>query len=222
MKAIELAIAAALAATGCKGVFGPSIEGSGKPGTRTVTVGSGKDVGEFKKIESNGSFNVQVKIGPQSDLTITGDDNIVKIVEVAVNGDTLVVKTNQNFSSNLPIMISVTMPELTGASTNGSGNISVDGINGQEVAFSVSGSGNIDATGKAESVTADISGSGEISVEKLAAHKLNADISGSGSVKANVSDQITASIAGSGDVLYKGSPKDVTKAIAGSGSVKPF
>jgi len=222
MKAIPLVIATALAATGCKGIFGPHIEGSGKPGTRTVTVGSGKTLSEFKKIELDGAFDLEAKIGAQSDITVSGDDNLVNIVEFAMNGDTLVVKTSQNYSTHNPLKVSFTAPELQALSLNGSGNAHIDGLKGEDVSLEINGSGSVIATGSADKLTAAINGSGDMDLANLVAKQSATDISGSGSIKTNVTDSLTASLSGSGDILYKGSPKNVAKSINGSGEVKPF
>ena len=43
-----------------------------------------------------------------------------------------------------------------------------------------------------------------------------------GTIKVNASDSLNASVSGSGDILYKGSPKDLGKSINGSGEIRPL
>src|SRR4051812_27028585 len=53
---------------------GPQIVGSGKTGSAT------KKVGSFKTIELHGSFDANFSTGPQTELKIEGDDNLVNLV----------------------------------------------------------------------------------------------------------------------------------------------
>jgi len=220
MKAIALAFVAGSMAMGCtKMVLNNSISGSGKPGTRTVAVGAGKTISDFKKIEHDGALAIEVKTGPQSDLVVTGDDNLINLIEFSNSGDTLVVKSSEQWSENLPLKVTVTVPDLQGVSLNGSGDVTADGLKGDEIAFSIGGSGHLKATGVAKTVDASIDGSGHIDLAGLAAPKAKASISGSGAIDVNATDSLDASISGSGTVRYKGSPKNLAKSISGSGEI---
>lgn len=225
MKSLALVLVGVVAATGCHGLhglhFGSSVQGSGKSATRKVSVGPGKEVKSFTKINTHGSFDVNVKIGAQSDLVVTGDDNIVKLVEFRVDGQTLHIKTTDSYSTHLGLKVDVTVPKLNGYSIDGSGDAVIAGAQGEELGLSISGSGSIRASGSSKKLSAAISGSGDIDASEVTADSASADISGSGTIKVGKSQALAAAIAGSGDILYKGKPS-VSKSIHGSGDVRPF
>jgi len=197
------------------------VQGSGKSVTRKVSVGPGKEVQNFTKIDTHGSFDVSVKVGMQSELIVTGDDNIVKLVNFKVEGQTLHIKTKDSYSSHLGLKVAITVPKLTGLTIDGSGDATISGAQGEDLGLSIDGSGSIKATGSSKRLSAAISGSGDIDASEVTADSVSADVSGSGTIKVGKSQAIAATIAGSGDILYKGKPT-VSKSIHGSGEVLPL
>jgi hypothetical protein len=66
-----------------------------------------------------------------------------------------------------------------------------------------------------------ISGSGLIDLAGLTANQANTITSGSGTIRLHVVSSLDCKISGSGDVMYKGSPK-IKTSISGSGRVIPI
>lgn len=187
--------------------------------TKTITAGPGKALASFTKVKSYGSFDVEIKQGPQSDVVIEGDENIVKIVECKVEGDALIIKTTENYTTSTKLVVKVTMPAIDGLDLSGSGSINASDVSGDKLAIDLSGSGDITVNGKVRSLTADISGSGGIEASALEAEDATVDIAGSGSARVFANGALTGEISGSGDIRYKGSPK-LTKDINGSGEIE--
>ncbi|MCI0751386.1 MAG: DUF2807 domain-containing protein [Flammeovirgaceae bacterium] len=106
------------------------------------------------------------------------------------------------------------------SSVSGSGDVTANLAIAGDADFNVSGSGKIIASGSSQEVEAKISGSGKVLAADLVTNKCEVRISGSGDVEINVKEELDATIAGSGDVRYKGEPKRVNANASGSGSVK--
>jgi hypothetical protein len=102
---------------------------------------------------------------------------------------------------------------------SGSGRILLDDMNYPFIAANVSGSGAILLKGQSEEVEFSVSGSGEVDALQCPAKTAEVHVSGSGTVRLNVSDALEAHISGSGDVWYEGSPSLDTH-ISGSGHVR--
>jgi hypothetical protein len=215
MKAIALSVVAIVAAFSVAAQIQKTVHGSGKKATRAV-----KGLPKFRKVHLENSIDLEVKAGPQSDLKITGDDNLIKLIKVEVKGDTLHIGSKENLSSKIGLKASFTSSSLTGIEISGSGDATVAGLKADKAEFAISGSGDIKAAGQANSVKTSIAGSGDIDLSNLRVRNASASIAGSGDIKLNVSDSLAASIAGSGDVVYIGKPK-VSKTIVGSGDVRP-
>ena len=84
----------------------------------------------------------------------------------------------------------------------------------------VSGSGDVALTSARNGLSADVVGSGDVVVGRVGG-PLHARIAGSGDVKVHDGDasDVTASIAGSGDLRYGGAARSLDAHIAGSGDV---
>ncbi|WP_282125821.1 head GIN domain-containing protein [Marinifilum flexuosum] len=104
---------------------------------------------------------------------------------------------------------------------SGSGNIIIDKLKAENVECHISGSGDIRLKGECkEELEIHISGSGDIEAGNFEAKVADIHISGSGDCKVYASESITARVAGSGDIYYRGNPKDVNCKSVGSGSIK--
>ena len=209
-----IALFGTLFTAGCTSAWAATVQGSGVAKTET------RDVGAFSLVRLDGSADVKVTIGEKPSLTISGDDNILPLIETTVKDNQLVITSHGSISPKLPLKAEITTPSLTGFAINGSGDVKIAGLNEKEFAASIRGSGDMTVTGAAESLKVDIKGSGDAKLDGLAAKKATVSVSGSGDVQVNATDSLTATVAGSGDVRYSGEPKELVKSVAGSGSVQ--
>lgn len=102
---------------------------------------------------------------------------------------------------------------------SGSGTITADNVTAERVRGRISGSGDIEMSGTAGTIQLGISGSGSVDMSQLAVKEADVRISGSGGIRVNVSDELTGTVSGSGNVWYKGRPI-VDVSTPGSGDVR--
>src|SRR3546814_9268518 len=100
------------------------------------------------QVDLRGSDDIDVRVGPAFAIHATGPAELLDKLEIVRDGDTLKVGRRGNSVSwggdkGRAIKIMVTMPALRGASVAGSGNLSVDRVEGYDFAASASGSGNL-------------------------------------------------------------------------------
>lgn len=212
-----------------------------------VTVGSGKvvtasrSVGAFTRLELNCSADVTIAFGPQQEVTLEGEDNILPLIDTRLANGTLIIeaKPDANFSNKKPLIVHIVAPVLTsihdtssgqvemGAwtvdnlelSVSGSGSIKIASLDTPALIARLSGSGNITiAGGKSKNQTITASASGDYDALAMESVKVNAIASGSGNVSVWVTGSLSASVSGSGSVRYYGSPA-VDQSDKGSGSV---
>lgn len=214
-----------------------STKGSGKLATDT------RSLPEFQAVSLKGSVDLVVKQGPQS-VQVQADDNLLALIETVVEstpqGATLVVrnKRGESFSTRNKMLVTVSVPKLTGVAAEGAGDIQVDAFNtpvlklalsgsgnarlqklsAGEFGISISGSGDVSADGSATKVKVSIAGSGDVRLSDLKGEEVSVNIAGSGDAAVHASKSLEVSIAGSGDVSYSGNPA-VKSSVAGSGSV---
>lgn len=214
-----------------------TIQGNGKIITETRNVSAG-----FSGVHTSGSFDIHIQDGPQDGkIKIEGDEKIIEKITVEVKDNQLHIGFQKGFSLRFSktIKISFRAKNLSTLALSGSGTIQADGTqNVKDFTASLSGSGDINAKVKAVNTSASISGSGDIvlagetdefsigisgsgdiSAFKLIAQNVNVRVSGSGDSEISVKNSLTGSVAGSGDIRYKGNPSKIKVNASGSGDI---
>ena len=233
--------AAVIAASAVTSACGQTRTEDGGP-----TVARNYQVGNFNQIEVAGPYDVQIRTGASPSASARGSEKLLEHTIVEVRGDKLVIRPKREngwfggWSSNGKASFTVTVPQLRGATIAGSGDITVDRVQGdrfdgtvagsgglnvgqlevQALKLSIAGSGGAKATsGRAQTVGLEIAGSGDIDARGIQAQDADVSIAGSGSVATHASGTAKVSIMGSGDVDVSGGAKcSISK--AGSGDVR--
>lgn len=217
---------------------GPGVAGSGSGTTRTYAVS------DFSALSLRGSDDVDVRVGTGFSVRAEGPGKELDRIKIERVGDTLRIgrKNRSGFDwggSSEGVKVYVTMPRIVGTTIAGSGNMTVDRVEGQrftidaagsgsltvamlavrEAKVSMAGSGDISLKGSADRLTVDIAGSGDVDAAGVKATGAAVNVLGSGNVRADVTGPASVSMMGSGDVdLGKGATCTITK--MGSGEVK--
>lgn len=179
-----------------------------------------RDVKEFTRIKSSGSFDVFVTVGDKQSVEITFDDNLIEHVLTKVRGKTLKIYSEESFNSRHNCRVEITVTSIESVKLSGSGDVEVFNLNQDYFEYSVSGSGDMRAEGKVKDLEITVSGSGDIDTRDLIAEDAMVTVSGSGDVKVFASQSLDAYVAGSGDISYYGDPEDVSTSVSGSGDIR--
>jgi hypothetical protein len=204
------------------------------------------DLDAFNELMIGGDFNVILTDEASGSLTLKGSKEAIEEVSVTLRNQKLRIEKKKsrywmNFGkSSHRVTVEIPSTTLKGLYLSGSGNlngpIKADGqlkvvVSGsgsiesdlgdvQYINASVSGSGDLTLTGSCDTLTLQIAGSGNINADELRAKVVEAKIAGSGNGRLHVSDKLTASIAGSGNLTYSGNPDKVDQSVAGSGRIR--
>ncbi len=201
----------------------------------------------FSEISLRIPARVTLEQGSEQKVTIEAENSTLDEIITEVSGRSLVIRfSTKNLLSRSfrpgKINIRVTLPEITGLSVSGSGDIvagkmiasrildlAVSGSGGIDlsqldagrVKVSISGSGNIVIGNKkpGEELQASISGSGNLKAKDYEARDIRVSIAGSGNAWVYSNGDINVKIAGSGNLYYHGNP-NMNSSIAGSGEVR--
>lgn len=192
------------------------ITGRGKIVTSSINLST------FDKIEIVGSCDVELYNGEECYAELSDYENILPYLELKVEGNTLIIKTQDNISligSKAKAKIFIPYA-LKGITITGSGDVDINGMFNSLRKMSITGSGDIDATvnSSLNELELTITGSGDIDVLPLQSNHVQCTITGSGDCKVHAVISLNVSISGSGDVYYKGNPS-VNTSISGSGNV---
>lgn len=225
MKILVPTVLAALALTSCIVVIdedGSTVRshwsterGSGTSATETRTLAT------FTRIRVEGSTDVEATSGTTQSVTVTADDNLIDRLTTRVEDGVLVIATKSgSYDFRSGPKVKVACASLAGVSIVGSGDVRVDGVDADTFQVAVAGSGDARVAGKAKRLEVNVAGSGDVRAFDLAADDVTVSISGSGSAHVQAVARMSASVSGSGDVRYRGAPKEVQRSIAGSGTVE--
>lgn len=116
--------------------------------------------------------------------------------------------------------ITVIAPDVTKFDLRGSGDLEIRKFDHPAFAVQVSGSGDVEAAGRVETIAVDNSGSGYVNLADLKAKDAVFDVSGSGGGAVFASNKAKIDISGSGDVELRTEPKTVSSEITGSGEIR--
>ncbi|NCC09158.1 MAG: DUF2807 domain-containing protein [Bacteroidia bacterium] len=167
-------------------------------GTLTVGFKKGTRNLNYKKLEvkvSNPGIN-QIRVNGSGDVKLANGLKTNEPVKISINGSGDVEGH------------SIQCQELR-LSVNGSGDIELLKTESQLCIAAVQGSGDITLSGTTQEAQLTSSGSGDIDATALKAKTVTASCNGSGDVGCYASEKLTIRKRGSGDVSYKGKPKEV-------------
>lgn len=199
------------------------------------TVSRNYQVGNFEKIVVAGPYDVQVRTGANPSVSATGSQKLLEKTVVEVKDGELKIGPERkrswfNFggwSTHGKATLMVTVPQLTGATIAGSGDLRIDKVKAEDFKAVIAGSGDLDlgvldvedlkvdiagsgsirGTGKSGSAKYGIAGSGDVDTAQLQTQDVKVSIAGSGSVRAHATGTADVNIMGAGDVDISGGAK---------------
>ncbi len=207
-----------ISASGCKDEStGPEqIVGSGR------LVSQARAASPFTGIQVTGTANVVISQDTIEAVRVEADDNIIDLVTTEVVAGTLSVGLRQGSYQDVTINVYVSMRSIHRLECVGAADFSVTApISTDAIDCRISGAGHVELSGTATDQTIEISGAGSVRNFALASVHSAVSISGTGSVEVDVADQLDASIAGTGSIMYSGNPVHVHQMITGIGSIGP-
>ncbi len=170
--------------------------------------------------------------GDEAGVSITGPRDVVERLELrdgvldfdrSLDRDRVTVSWSNGslraWSDADAVRVVVTAPNVRRFDLDGSGEIHIRDYDQDVLALSITGSGEIEATGRTARLTVDVTGSGEAELAALRTDDVEVDLSGSGDVTVAPTGAATVQISGSGDVTLATRPRTLAQDITGSGEV---
>ncbi len=228
---VVLALGASL--SGCAYIVGDWDEVDG------VTIGDLDMSGDAPDtIELAGPDKVIITEGEGLTITLEGDEQASEALRFDRNGGELTIARDRSiFDGSGTALVRITMPapknlEIAGSGDieaaalaksaevdiAGSGNVTVNTLEADDLEIDIAGSGTVSASGTAKELDISVAGNGDVKFADVMADTVSISIAGSGDVALSSNGSVSASIAGSGDVVVTGSAS-CTVSSAGSGSL---
>jgi len=214
------------------------IKGNGNITTESRTTS------DYDAISCAGSFDYILVAGTEGKITLEGESNLLPYVVTEVKNGKLIIKTekgkNLNPSRNETIKVTIPFKDIEKVALTGSGDLwNEDTITSNDLAVSLSGSGDVILDVKTKNVSGKVTGSGDLTLKGSTSDlragvtgsgdfhgfdlkSVNTDVSvtGSGDAEVNCSGNFKARVTGSGDIEYRGNPSKEDTKVSGSGSIE--
>jgi hypothetical protein len=177
-----------------------------------------RDLPGFTAIETSGAFDVQVDCQKPVSFEITGDDNILPLIQTEVRNGVLRVSNTKSYNVSSPISLRITVPDLSSVRSTGAGKFTITNLKNEEFEINSAGAAMVIADGQTNSVEIRSTGAGKIDAQNLHARTAEVSVTGAASVDVYASEQLDVTVSGVGRVTYSGDPK-VNKRVSGAGQV---
>jgi hypothetical protein len=226
-----IAIACLAALGGCAIVVAPGADGGDyqvrTPFNSNTVDGDGiaargqRMIGTVNGLDVNGSFVVDVRVGPATSLVVEADSNLLPLIHTDVRGDTLNIYTDRSYRSRNPVHVIYTVPRLSDLRQNGSGRVSVQGLSGAPLTLRRNGSGAVALSGQVASLDAESNGSGSVDAGGLQSASARLALTGSGRLEVGQvrGDYAIVNLNGSGQLHVGGAVRSLTARANGSGQL---
>jgi hypothetical protein len=175
------------------------------------------DLAGFERISVAGVYELDVRVGPEFSIMLSGPAYEMNRVEASVENGALVLnqrkwkKGEKNRNNRDGVEAVITMPSLTGLNISGVVEGHISDVDASRFELNLSGVGDITIDGECGALEAKVSGVGDLDAKSLECRTADINVSGVGDASVFASDEIDARISGMGDIDVYGSPEQVSK-----------
>jgi hypothetical protein len=187
------------------------------------------DVHDFNRVNFSGEGEFMLSQGDEETVAIATDGNLIKYINVEVREGTLYIWHRERISPSQPILIRVSVKNITGLELAGIVNAEVNKLDIERLKVDVSGlvklkmqeieadtlgvtlngssEFNVTGTGDVTKQEITLNGSNSYKAPKLQSQTTNISLNGSNDVTIWAVETMKIAISGQGNVQYYGSPQ---------------
>ncbi len=215
---------------GCAHAVGSGIEGT-----------SPRAVEPFSRLIVSGRMVVNLEIGYNNNVSISGDDNLISRVKVVNDRGTLRIQAPKGTIQKRDLEVTVMTRQLSSIAAaltenvivnvsgkpldaidvrlSGVGNLVVNELNATSIRARMDGTGVLRVSGGARELNFRMSGLGTADFERLCTHTADVEVHGMGTVVVNADEFLDATVRGLGKISYVGDPS-IHRDVKGGGKVE--
>lgn len=173
----------------------------------------------FLGVKVANNIALQLTVGADFDVSVEGDENLVKMITTVVEEGHLIIALGEKFPRSTRVAVKVSMPELKELEVSGGSTAVVTGAKSEKLRLQANGATNIKISGDVRELDAHAYGASVIDAEALKAVTATVEALGSATVTVSPSTLLKARTMGIANVSYTGDPK-VEKSSTNTSSVK--
>lgn len=172
---------------------------------------------DFDRIDIAGVYELEVAVGGDFSVEISGPSDEMERVEATVESGRLVLdqrdhkRGEKRWRNHDGLTAKISLPALAAVEVSGVVDGDVTGIASETFKVDISGVGDMTLSGECGDLDAQVSGVGDLDADELKCKNVDVDVSGVGSASVYASESVEASVSGMGEINVSGSPKTVDK-----------
>jgi hypothetical protein len=211
---IGLILAAGIAFMAAKHAFGDFGDIGGRDKSKDVT--QTLDLAGFDRIDIGGVFEIDVTVGGDFAVTVSGAPDEMERLDATVENGVLKldqdeIRIGKKSWRNKGMTAVISLPALNGFDLAGVADGDVTGVDSDEFRVDLAGVGDLTLTGTCGRLDAQVSGVGDLNAKGLECRDVDIDVSGVGSATVYASESVDATVSGIGSIDIYGSPETVEK-----------
>jgi phage FluMu protein Com len=170
------------------------------------------DLRDFDAIEIGGAYKLDVIVGEDFSIELSGPAAEMERVEATLKNGALVLGSRKRLRSDTRgVKAVVTMPALNRLAVSGVAGADISGVRAKEFKLDLSGVGEVIIAGSCEKLLARVSGVGEVDAQSFQCRAVDVKVAGVGEARVYASESVAAEVSGMGGIMVYGSPKAVDK-----------
>lgn len=177
------------------------------------TVGSGKleikseVLPQIITINSDSNIDINIYKSDKNYYQLSGDNNIIDLIEIKVNKEKLYLKTKKSFSTKNKIVLNLFLQTIKEIDLRGSSNLSLNSLDEQKLYLDIDGSISVNSKfSQTKLLVLKVDGSYEIDLKGLKTKKADISLAGSGNLALNVENDLKIVSDAVANVTYIGNP----------------
>ena len=170
------------------------------------------DLRDFDAIEISGAYKLDVIVGEDFSIELSGPSEEMARVEASLKNGALVLGSKKRHKGDHKgVRAVVTMPALARIAVSGVADADVSGVRSDHFKLDLSGVGEVNIAGECGKLYVRVSGVGEVDAQSLQCKDVDVKVAGIGEARVYASERVSAEVSGMGGVMVYGSPKSVDK-----------
>jgi hypothetical protein len=180
-----------------------------------------RELGAFDEVVWEAAGELSVEPSQRERLSIEAEPAVLAKIVAEVRERRLRIGFAPGFvQTRHPIRFRLETRELVALELRGSGLVRIAPLSTPKLLLALKGSGDLQVAAlRARSLEVRLSGAGNVAIDGGQVRDAQVSIGGSGQVRVPASERLTAGIAGSGELLYRGRPQ-IAQSITGAGSIR--
>ena len=170
-------------------------------------------------VDAHGAFVVVVHVGEVQSVTVTGDANIVPLVDTHVQNGRLLISTTRDVEPAVPLVIEVTLPAVDALDASGAVEMTASGVHGRRVHLGAPGASTLTVAGQLVEGDVDVSGTSRARLEDVQMGRAHVSLSGASRADVLATVEVDAHTSGASSLHVVGHPTLVKRDISGASTL---